>query len=104
MNSGRVADLKSQLQCDCNVLLEERSKLIARNMRLKNAHESPVCLNCHALSIPKERQARPLDQAEGISCEACHGPASGWLLNHTEPDSHERSVNKLEMRDLRDPI
>jgi heterodisulfide reductase subunit B len=85
-----------------NVLLEDRSKLIARNMRLKNAHESPLCLSCHAL--PKERQARPLDPAEGISCEACHGPASGWVLNHTERNSHERSVTKLEMTDLKDPI
>ena len=85
-----------------SVLLEDRSKLIARNMRLKNAHESPLCLNCHAL--PKEQQARPLDLAEGISCEACHGPASGWVLNHTERDSHDRSVNKLGMRDLRNPI
>lgn len=87
-----------------SVLLEDRSKLIARNMRLKNAHESPLCLNCHALNVPKERQARPLDRAEGVSCEGCHGPASGWILNHTERDSHDRSVKKLDMRDLRDPI
>jgi Cytochrome c554 and c-prime len=85
------------------VLLEDRSKLIARNMRLKNAHESPLCLNCHALNAPKERQARPLDLAEGISCEACHGAASSWVLNHTERDSHERSV-RLGMRDIRNPV
>jgi hypothetical protein len=87
-----------------NVLLEERSKIIARNMRLKSAHESPLCLDCHALNVPKERQGRLLDRTEGVSCEACHGPAGGWILNHTEKDSHERSVKKLGMKDLRDPI
>lgn len=86
-----------------NVLLTELSARIARNMKLgQPAHESKVCLDCHALSVPRDAQARPLDLAEGVSCEACHGPAGGWLARHTESGwTHEMSV-QAGMKDLRD--
>lgn len=86
-----------------NVLLTEQSARIARNMRLRQqAHESKVCLDCHALYVPQEVQVRPIDLAEGISCEACHGPAGGWLARHTESGwTHEMSV-QAGMKDLRD--
>jgi nitrate/TMAO reductase-like tetraheme cytochrome c subunit len=85
-----------------NVLLTEKSARIARNLKLKQkAHESAVCLDCHALNAPASAQAQPLDLAEGISCEACHGPAGGWLARHTEEGwTHEKSV-EAGMRDLR---
>jgi hypothetical protein len=86
-----------------NVLLTEQSVRIARNMKLRQqAHESKVCLDCHALYVPQDVQARPLDLAEGVSCEACHGPAGGWLARHTESGwTHEMSV-QAGMKDLRD--
>jgi hypothetical protein len=86
-----------------NVLLTEQSARIARNMKLRQqAHESKVCLDCHALYVPQDVQARPLDLAEGVSCEACHGPAGGWLARHTESGwTHEMSV-QAGMKDLRD--
>lgn len=85
-----------------NVLLNEVSERIARNMKLKGkAYESALCLDCHAWNAPKSAQARPLDPREGITCEACHGPAGGWIARHTEAGwTHENSVNN-GMTDLK---
>ncbi|MGH7962387.1 MAG: multiheme c-type cytochrome, partial [Candidatus Binatia bacterium] len=84
------------------VLFNDESALIGRNMKLRGKpYESAVCLDCHALHMPAAQQARELDLTEGISCEACHGPAGGWIDKHTESGwTHEMSV-KEGMRDLR---
>lgn len=69
------------------VLATETSRLIARNLGLASAESASQCLGCHAMAPPKAKQARPLDLVdEGISCEACHGPASGWRDAHVERD------------------
>ncbi len=51
------------------------------------------CVSCHAPSLAFTSPATdPKNWSDGIrdgvSCEACHGPASGWLTLHTliEPD------------------
>jgi hypothetical protein len=68
------------------------------------AEEAPKCLACHALYVAPEQRGRPFEIAEGVSCENCHGPASGWLGPHTTRDwPHEKSV-ALGMRDTRDVI
>jgi hypothetical protein len=68
---------------------------------LGKAETAPRCLACHALNpLPAER-SRTFDVSEGVSCESCHGPASGWLGPHTERDwTHQRSV-ELGMFDVR---
>lgn len=85
-----------------NVLLTDKSARIVRNLKINTkAHESKICLDCHTMNVPKSVQANPVDFAEGISCEACHGAAGGWLGQHTaEGWTHEQSV-KAGMRDLR---
>jgi Cytochrome c554 and c-prime len=87
-----------------NVLLEDKSKNIVNNLleySNRKPHEIALCLNCHAL--PRNLQARSLDMSQGVSCEACHGPASGWLARHTDSDwSHDKSV-EAGMTDLRKP-
>ncbi len=48
-------------------------------------------------------RAESFELNDGVSCESCHGPASGWLGPHTVKDwPHERSVKELGMIDLRD--
>jgi hypothetical protein len=86
-----------------NVLLTEKSARIARNLHMKEKpSESSRCLDCHALNVPESAQARPIELAEGISCETCHGPAGGWMAKHTESGwTHEMSV-QAGMKDLRD--
>src|ERR1700756_1643945 len=78
---------------------------MARILKLDNkAEEAPKCLACHALYTPPEQRGRPFEMAEGVSCENCHGPASGWLGPHTTRDwPHEKSV-ALGMHDTRNVI
>lgn len=78
---------------------------MARILKLgAKAEESPKCLVCHALYTKPEQQGRKFEIAEGVSCENCHGPASGWLGPHTTTGwAHEKSV-ELGMTDTRSVI
>jgi cytochrome c554/c'-like protein len=68
------------------------------------AEEAPKCLACHALNPSKEQRGRAFEISEGVSCENCHGPASGWLGSHTTRSwAHEKSV-ALGMHDTRDVV
>jgi Cytochrome c554 and c-prime len=86
-------------------LTGEIGERIARILKLNSkAEEAPKCLACHALYTTPEQRGRPFELSEGVSCENCHGPASGWLGPHTTHDwPHEKSV-ALGMRDTRDVI
>lgn len=85
-----------------NVLFSDRSARIARNMRLrKRAYEETVCLDCHTTNVPATLVAGAVDVEDGIQCEVCHGPASGWRGEHAEEGwTHEQSVAR-GMIDLR---
>jgi Cytochrome c554 and c-prime len=86
-----------------NVLFDARSARIAKNMRLKKrAYEEKACLDCHTSNIPAQQIAGNVDLEDGVQCEVCHGPASGWRAEHTEEGwTHEQSVAR-GMIDLRD--
>ncbi|MCY7387568.1 MAG: cytochrome c family protein, partial [Burkholderiales bacterium] len=81
-----------------NVLLNERSQRIAKNLGLKQpAHEAKICLDCHAHVIPEARRGERFKITDGITCEACHGPAEKWVKTHVEPDNapaaqHEKNI------------
>jgi hypothetical protein len=92
-----------------NILLTDRSARIARNMRMKKkAWEEKVCLDCHTTNvpvsqIPSSQITSAVDPEDGIQCEACHGPASGWRAGHTEEGwTHEQSVARgmIDLRSL----
>jgi hypothetical protein len=78
---------------------------MARILKLgAKAEEAPKCLACHALNPAPEQRGRAFEISEGVSCENCHGPASGWLGPHTTRSwPHEKSV-ALGMHDTRDVI
>ncbi len=78
---------------------------MARILKLgAKAEESPKCLVCHALYTTPEQRGRKFEIAEGVSCENCHGPASGWLGPHTTTGwAHEKSV-QLGMNETRNVI
>jgi hypothetical protein len=77
-------------------LTGEVGERMARILKLEApAEKSQKCLVCHALSVRPEDLGRPFEIAEGVSCESCHGPASGWLGGHTVSDwTHQQSVDK----------
>jgi hypothetical protein len=85
-----------------NVLFSARSARIAKNMRVSGkANEASVCLDCHSTNVPKNLVSGRIDREDGVQCEVCHGPASGWRDEHTQPGwTHEQSVAR-GMTDLR---
>ena len=74
------------------VLLNERSKRIARNLGLKSAHTAKICLDCHADNVLEARRYRTFQITDGVTCEACHGGAG-------RPQHRDRSPTGR--RDLR---
>jgi len=74
-------------------LLTEQSRRIAKNLGLpKPAHESKVCLDCHAHN-PAPKPGERHSVADGVGCEGCHGPAEKWVKSHTEPGvTHAQNV------------
>jgi hypothetical protein len=80
---------------------------MARILKLgSKAEDAPKCLACHALAPPAELRGRPYEISEGVSCENCHGPAQGWLGQHTAKDSPEKHAKSVElhMTDTRNVI
>ena len=54
-----------------------------------------LCMNCHGTILTGSEAA---DVADGVSCESCHGPSSGYL------DPHENGGNpQLGMKALKEP-
>jgi nitrate reductase cytochrome c-type subunit len=85
-----------------NALTGTIGERIATILNLGKAENAPRCLACHSLNPPPADRARSFDLSEGVSCETCHGPASGWLGPHTERGfTYEKSV-ALGMYDVRD--
>lgn len=83
------------------VLYDEQSRLIARNLGLAGRPVAePACLACHALTPPPEQVGGHLELEDGISCEACHGPAGGWRGPHTEEGWATRDSVARGMVDL----
>jgi hypothetical protein len=78
------------------VLLNERSQRIARNLGLKEpAHRAKLCLDCHAHNPPPQARGERFKVEDGVSCEACHGPAEGWIKSHVAPKAtHGENVER----------
>ena len=78
------------------LLLGDRSRRIAAKLGLPQpAHQSKLCLDCHAhnpVAAVAAVAAMPAHSVkDGVSCEACHGPAERWIAAHTEPGATHRS-------------
>jgi hypothetical protein len=88
-------------------LTGEVGERMSRILKLgAKSEEAPKCLACHALYTAPEQRGRAFEIAEGVSCENCHGPAQGWLGQHTARDSAERHAEsvRLGMTDTRGVI
>jgi hypothetical protein len=70
-------------------LLGDRARQIMSNLASAGdgapAHRDGRCLGCH--SVPRAGGVEGLAwmRPDGVGCEACHGPARGWLDDHTAP-------------------
>ena len=79
------------------------SQRMGRILGIGNPQQAQKCLACHSLDVPASERGRNF-AAEGVSCEACHGPATGWLGYHVTKDAtHEENVRR-GMYDTRDAV
>ena len=86
-----------------DVLGDAVSQRMARILGIGAPQQAQKCLACHALDVPAAARSRNF-ATEGVSCEACHGPATGWLGYHVTRDAtHEESVRR-GMYDTRDVV
>ena len=85
------------------VLLNARSQRIAEGLGVSPAETSARCTVCHApfQSVAPSRLGPDAHPDEGVSCETCHGAASGWLRGHTRKDWTYNTRVGAGMRDLR---
>jgi hypothetical protein len=75
------------------VLREPRSREIGQRLGIGDPSTAPMCLGCHA--TPAGRRGARFQTSDGVGCESCHGPASGWLTTHyTVGGTHGANVSR----------
>ena len=83
-----------------SVLYDQVSLDMVRRLDGKPA-DAPVapyqderCLGCHSSkSVAPPRDETASHYSDGVSCEACHGPAEGWLSTHYSPAYRDSAGN-----------
>jgi hypothetical protein len=87
------------------VLSNERSRRIATNLGLKQpATEAKVCVDCHGHAPPAAARGERFKHQDGIQCEACHGPAEGWIQSHVASGATHRDNVAKGMYPTSDPV
>lgn len=86
------------------VLLDERSKRIARNLGLKSAHTAKICLDCHADNVLEARRHRTFQITDGVTCEACHGGAGRWIGTHIMANATHQNNIENGLYPTADPV
>jgi hypothetical protein len=84
------------------VLQEQRSRQIAQRLGIGEASSAPECLGCHATPAPPSARGPRFLRSDGVGCEGCHGPASGWLSYHysvgaTHAGNVQRGMKALDV-------
>lgn len=72
-------------------LASEEARRIGTERGIANPQESPECLRCHttAWGVPAANLGEGFDRAQGVQCEACHGPGADYaalrvMRNHDQ--------------------
>ena len=87
------------------VLWNDQSKRIAKNLGLKQpAHEAKICVDCHGHNPGPDQRGERFKAADGVSCEACHGPAEGWVKSHVAPGATHADNVKNGLFPTGDPV
>lgn len=61
-------------------LASEKSLEVAKAMGIEDPQKSEKCLKCHstAFLVPEDKRAAGVVLEDGVTCESCHGPGSGY--------------------------
>ncbi len=86
----------------------DRGKRMANLLNVDVTKREVGCLGCHSASIKEinDRQGEQYNPSEGVSCENCHGPYSGWAYAHTQTSFRLQTPEqwaKMGFVDLRPP-
>lgn len=87
------------------ILGSRRSRQIAQTLGLGDPASAPSCLGCHSTPAEGDKGRKFLTQ-DGVSCEGCHGGASGWIASHyavgaSHADNVARGMTALERPQVR---
>jgi hypothetical protein len=75
------------------ILYDDRSQRIASQLGIDKPERDARCLACHS-TAPEAPHGPKFSVEDGVSCEACHGAASRWLVPHTQPDWKHKSAQE----------
>jgi hypothetical protein len=83
-----------------SVLSGRRAHQITATLGLGDPTGAPACLGCHSTPADGDHGRRFLT-TDGVSCEGCHGGASGWIASHyavgaSHADNVARGMTPLE--------
>ena len=84
-------------------LVSPRGARIASALGLGPATAAPACLGCHSTNAPAAQRGARYQPSDGVGCETCHGPASGWLASHYAVGSSHASNVAAGLRPLERP-
>ena len=75
-------------------LANKQSQAIAKEMKIKDPQKSEKCLVCHvtAYGVSAELKKKTYSMEEGVTCEACHGPAGDYLLTHIKKEKKKEAI------------
>ena len=80
------------------------AKIMGKHLNIAAPEKSDRCLSCHSLTVPADLQSKLYDVKDGVSCEACHGPAEKWLGAHTRRDWDAKKGATLGMVNTKDMV
>jgi len=73
---------------------EAAAKIAKEKGLSKPANEAPECLKCHVTGGGVATNVdKTFDMKEGVTCEACHGAASGFKTLHMKKENLAKAVS-----------
>ncbi|MGB2980564.1 MAG: multiheme c-type cytochrome [Candidatus Zixiibacteriota bacterium] len=76
------------------VLAGEKAQAVAKDMKIENPQKSEKCLICHVTGhqASAKLKGEKYSMEEGVTCEACHGPAGDYFASHKKKDNQKQAV------------